>query len=129
MKKEISFFEFQSVKSVAKAIEPYLQKKERLIPQIQRMQEDLEKRQKALEEANEEYTKAIAAINAYEQGVVNIIGFHANDLVTKVTETSEKDGKIVKSTKWVPSEIVSYDEVAKKYIITVPDAPDETNVA
>lgn len=117
MEKRISYFEFQSVRSVAKAIEPYAQKKERLIPQLKRLEEELEKKQQALNTTKAELDKAVAAINAYEAGIVNVIGFHANDLVKKIVETTEKDGKIIKTTKYVPTSIVSYDEATKQYVI------------
>ena len=121
MEKRISFFEFQSVKSVAKAIEPYAQKKERLIPQIEKLTEELQKKQETLDAAKAELEKVTSAINAYEAGIVNIIGFHATDLVKKVIEATEKDGKTIKTTKYVPTDIVSYDDVTKQYVITVPE--------
>lgn len=36
-----------------------------------------------------------------------------------------KEGKPVKVTKYVPTEIVSYDKEHKQYIITTPDSPAE----
>ena len=53
------------------------------------------------------------------------IGFHVTDLVKKVIEptgkTDAKTGKPIKVTKYLPTEIVSYDEATKEYVITVPE--------
>ena len=61
-------------------------------------------------------------MSALEAGILQIIGFHVDDLVKKVIETSQdKNGKEVKITKYLPTEIVSYDKDSKQYIISVPD--------
>jgi len=47
------------------------------------------------------------------------------DLVKKVIEptgkTDPKTGKPIKVTKYLPTDIVSYDEATKEYVITVPE--------
>ena len=116
MEKRISFFEFQSVKSVAKAIEPKLREQAKIKNQMEKL-------------ANE-YKKCDADIAALESGVVSLIGFHVKDLIQKVVEDTgrvDKEGNPVKVTKYVPTDIVTYDDTAKQYVIKTPDeeAPAE----
>ena len=118
MEKRISYFEFQSVKSVAKAIDPMVREKEKLEAQVK--------------ELAEKYKAVQAEIGLYEAGVVKNIGFHVTDLVKKVIEptgkTDAKTGKPIKVTKYLPTEIVSYDEATKEYVIAVPeDEPVNVN--
>lgn len=107
MKKTISYSQFQSVKAVAKAIDP-----------IMRKFKPIDEKIKALEEDRKFYQ---AQIDALEQGIVQIVGFHVADLVKKVVEVTgtTADGKPIKSTKYVPTENVTYDEAKKQYIVTV----------
>ena len=138
MEKRISFVEFQSVKSVAKAIDPYLRLKSRLENQIAsiddefkakaeeeliklkaRLKANMDAKKEKLETALKENDSQIAAIEA---GIVSIIGFHVTDLVKKVREPNEK-GDV--ETKYVPTEIVSYDNAAKEYVISTPDNSEE----
>lgn len=120
MEKKISYQQFQSVKSVAKAIDP-----------IMRKFEPIRKKMEALEEEAKNYQ---AMINALEQGVVKITGFHVADLVKKVVEVTgtTADGKPIKSVKFLPTDICKYDEKSKQYIVTVaeekPVAPAEEEV-
>ena len=68
--------------------------------------------------------KSLQAINdSLEAGIVNIIGFHVFDLVKKVIEptgATGKDGKPIKVTKYLPTDMVSYDEQKKQYVIHIP---------
>lgn len=108
MEKRISYSQFQSVKSVAKACDPLIVKKNKL--------------KAKLDAIYEEYNNLSTQVSALEAGVLQIIGFHVDDLVKKVIETSQdKNGKEVKITKYLPTEIVSYDKDSKQYIISVPD--------
>lgn len=108
MEKRISFFEFQSVKSVAKAIEPKQREQKKLRTQIEKLAA--------------EYKQCETDIADYEAGIVKVIGFHVADLVQKVMETRvSKNGEEIKVTKYVPTDIVTYDENTKEYIITVPE--------
>ena len=113
MEKRISYFEFQSVKSVAKAIDPKLREAEKLEAQIK--------------ELAEKYKGVQAEISLYEAGVVKNIGFHVTELVKKVMEPTGKEinGKPVKVTKYLPTDIVTYDDNTKEYVITVPDNEPE----
>lgn len=108
MEKRISYSQFQSVKSVAKACDPLIVKKNKL--------------KAKLDAIYEEYNNLSTQVSALEAGILQIIGFHVDDLVKKVIETSQdKNGKEVKITKYLPTEIVSYDKDSKQYIISVPD--------
>ena len=76
-----------------------------------------------MEKLVEQYKKEQAAIDALEEGVVKIIGFHTSDLVKKVVETTEKGLNV---SKYVLTDIVSYDDDAKQYVITTPDENENT---
>lgn len=134
MEKRISFRDFQSAKNVAKTINPYIIQKNKLQAQIDSLEETFNAKFK--EKAEQLYKKVQEAqasektrlegliqgidntIALYEAGLLNEIGFHATDLVKKVVETDAKGNKI---TKYLPTDIVSYDESAKQYVITVAD--------
>lgn len=134
MEKRISFIEMQSVKSVAKAIDPYLRQKARLEAQLSGLDDEFKaKAAEALEKLKEKIKADMAAkqqklnseieatekqIAAVEAGIVSIVGFHVTDLVKKVIEPNEKG---IKETKYLPTDIVSYDKETKQFIITVPD--------
>lgn len=113
MEKRITYQQFQSAKSVAKAIDP-----------LQRKIEPLKEKIKAMVEECKGYQEQVSALEA---GIVNILGFHVTDLVKKVIEPTgavdPKTGKPIKVTKYVPTDIVSYDEQHKQYVISIPDAP------
>ena len=114
MEKRISYTEFQSVKSVAKACDPLIRKREAVKRNIEKMAG--------------EYKMLDAQIQTLEAGIKNILGFRAEELVKKVIEPTgavDKDGKPVKQTKYVPTDIVTYDETAKQYVITVPDEEEK----
>lgn len=141
MEKRISFTQFNSVKSVAKAIDPYLRDKARLEAQLAgideefriKAEEQLEKLKEKIkndmaakkEELEAKIQKAEAEISTIEAGIVSIIGFHVTDLVKKVIEPNAKG---VKETKYLPTDIVSYDEQNKQYVITVSDENAEAPV-
>lgn len=106
MKKEISYSQFQQVKSAAKMIDPNMRKIEALKKKIMPLIEEM---------------KQYQAINdSLEEGIVKVIGFHVADLVKKVIEptgATDKFGKPIKVTKYLPTDIVSYDEQHKVYVI------------
>lgn len=117
MRKEISYSQFQQVKAAAKMINPNICKIESLKKKIEPLAEEIE---------------SLQTLNAsLEEGIVKIIGFHVYDLVKKVIEptgATDKAGKPIKVTKYLPTDIVSYDEQKKEYVIIVPDN-EGTNVA
>jgi len=139
MEKRISFVQFQSAKSVAKAIDPIIRQRNRIQAQIDgldeefkakaeqalaklkdRIKTELETKKTALEA---EVADKNSQIDGIEAGIVQIIGFKATDLVKKVIETDSKGNKV---TKYIPTDIVSYDTTTKEYVITVPDEQADT---
>lgn len=111
MEKRISYRDFQSVKSVAKAIDPKMRERETLRKKIEVLAAD--------------YKACNEQISLLEAGIVKTLGFHVEELVKKVVEptgaTDPKTGKPIKATKYLPTDIVSYDETKKQYVITLPD--------
>ena len=133
MEKRISFFQFQSVKNVAKAIDPKLRERATLQKKAIALKEEIEAKQAKLQQEIDEKTAKLKAefdncetqINLLEAGIVQTLGFHVADLVKKVIEptgkTDAKTGKPLTVTKYLPTDIVSYDETAKEYVITTPE--------
>ena len=118
MKKSISFDEFQSVKRVAQACNPLKVKRDKVQAKIEALQA--------------EYNAYDTQISALEAGIKSIIGFRTEELVKKIiVPGTDKNGKEIKTTKYVPTDIVTYDKDKKQYVITVPDATEaneDTNV-
>lgn len=130
MEKRLAYFEFQSVKSVAKAIDPYIRNRETINKKITAVEADyaekLEKLKQAQAEKVVKLQKDIEACNmqidALEAGILAITGYHVEQLVKKVialTGKTDKEGKPLKETKYVPTDIVTYDEANKQYIISI----------
>lgn len=109
MEKRIKYQQFQQVKSAAKMIDP-----------LKRKMAPLKKKVEALVTELKGYQ---TQIDALEAGIVTVIGFHVDDLVRKVIEPTGKEinGKPVMVTKYVPTDIVSYDEQKKEYVVNIPD--------
>ena len=111
MEKRISYSQFQSVKCVAKACDPLISKRSKL--------------KKKLDKLAKEYEDCNTQIQSLETGIVSIIGFPVDKLVKKVIEPGiDTNGLPKKTTKYLPTDIVSYDEKYKQYIISIPE--DET---
>jgi hypothetical protein len=113
MEKRISYSQFQQVKSAAKMIDPLQRKMVPLKAKIAALVGELKGYQ--------------TQIDALEAGIVSILGFHVADLVKKVIEptgkTDPKTGKPLTVTKYLPTDMVSYDEQKKQYVISVPEMP------
>ena len=133
MEKRIKFFHFQSVIAVAKAIDPHLKTlatqkkkvaalKDEYDAKIAKLKAEFEAKASKIKE---EYDSSQSQIDSLETGILQNIGFHVTDLVKKVIEptgkTDPKTGKPIKVTKYLPTDIVSYDENTKEYVVTVPD--------
>lgn len=113
MKKSISFDEFQSVKRVAQACNPLKVKRDKVQAKIEALQA--------------EYNAYDTQISALEAGIKSIIGFRTEELVKKVIESGlDKNGKETKTTKYVPTDIVTYDKDHKQYVISIPDEEPNT---
>lgn len=111
MEKRISYDQFQAVKRVAQACNPLVQKKERIGVQLEKL--------------IKENDTCDMQIQALEAGILQIIGFHVFDLVQKVTEEGkDSKGNPVKTVKYLPTEIVTYDKDTKQYVIHTQDEDD-----
>lgn len=106
MEKRISYSQFQSVKCVAKACDPLLSKRIKL--------------KEKLDKLTKEYDDCNTQISSLEAGIISVIGFPVDKLVKKVIEPGiDVNGLPKKTTKYLPTDIVSYDEKHKQYIISV----------
>ena len=114
MEKRISYSQFQQVKSAAKMIDPLQRKMAPVKAKIEALVSELKSYQ--------------TQVNALEAGIVSVFGFHVGDLIKKVIEptgkTDPKTGKPVMVTKYLPTDIVSYDEQKKQYVIQIPDGEE-----
>lgn len=120
MEKRISYDNFQSVKRVAQACNPFYAKRNKVKAQIEKLAK--------------EYREYDVQIQSLEAGIKQITGFRVEELIKKVIEPSVRedgtpvltaDGKQVKTTKYVPTDIVTYDKEHKQYVITIPDVDEE----
>lgn len=118
MEKRISYSDFMAVKRTAQLVNPTIQKREAV--------------RKKIENLAQEYNSYDAQVKAYEAGIRQVTGMRVEQLVKKVTEPAfnedgtpktDKEGRPVKTTKYLPTSIVSYDKEHKQYVITVPDEP------
>lgn len=116
MEKRISYDIFMSVKRIAQACNPFYAKRDKVKRQIEKLAA--------------EYKSYDTQIQSLEAGIKAITGFRVEELVQKVIEPAMKedgtpqltsDGKPVKTTKYVPTSMVSYDKEHKQYVINVPE--------
>lgn len=108
MEKRISFDQFQSVKRVAQACNPLIVKRDKLKTKME-----------ALKAEYDSYDTQIASLEA---GIKQVVGFRVEELVKKVIEPGiDANGQPKKTTKYLPTDIVSYDEEKKQFVISVPD--------
>lgn len=108
MEKRISYSQFQSVKCVAKACDPLIAKRNKLGDKLQKIAQ--------------EYKDCDTQIQSLEAGIVSVIGMRVEELVKKVIEPGvDVNGQPKKTTKYLPTDIVAYDEKHKQFVITLPD--------
>lgn len=113
MEKRISFDQFQSVKRVAQACNPLMVKREKIKAKIEAL--------------NKEYNDYDTQIASLEAGIKQVVGFRVEELVKKVIEPGvDNNGQPKKTTKYLPTDIVSYDEKHKQYVITIPNTNPES---
>lgn len=136
MEKRISFFQFQSVRNVAKAIDPKLKERAALQKKAVLLKQELDVKKAKLQEEIDRKTSALKAefdaceqqINLLEAGIVQTLGFHVSDVVKKVIEptgkTDPKTGKALTVTKYVETDNVHYDKEKKEYVITISDGEE-----
>lgn len=112
MEKRISFDQFQSVKRVAQACNPLMVKREKIKTKIEAL--------------NKEYNDYDTQIASLEAGIKQVVGFRVEELVKKVIEPGvDANGQPKKTTKYLPTDIVSYDETKKQFIVSIPDNDPE----
>lgn len=122
MEQQISPRDFQSIINVAKACDPIFKKREKA-------QEAIRKASKELRRVTHEWQIYEEQITLYEQGVVENTGYHVTDLVKKVVEPSvDSLGKEHKSTKFIPTDKVRYDQYLGKYIINTPEKEQQSTI-
>ena len=117
MEKRIGYDQFMAVKRVAQAVNPLITKRN--------------KAKEAMDKAQADYDSFNAQVEGLQSGIKQYVGFDVEQLVKKVIEPAvnedgtpktDKNGKTLKVTKYVPTDIVSYDKENRQYVITVPDA-------
>lgn len=108
MEKRISYDQFQSVKRVAQACNPLMVKRDKLKEKIEAL--------------TKEYCDYDTQIASLEAGIKSVIGFRVEELVKKVIEPGiDVNGQPKKTTKYLPTDIVSYDAAKKQYVISLPE--------
>ena len=113
MEKRISYDKFQSVKRVAQACNPLMVKRDKVKSQIEKLAA--------------EYRMYDVQIASLEAGIKEVMGFRVEELVKKVIEPGvDVNGQPKKTTKYLPTDIVSYDTEKKQYVIHVDDPVEET---
>ena len=114
MEKRISYDQFQSVKRVAQACNPLIVKRDKIREKIEK-----------LEAEYKDYDTQVASLEA---GIKLVIGFRVEELVKKVIEPGvDANGQPKKTTKYLPTDIVSYDEDKKQFVITTPDTEEPSS--
>ena len=120
MEKRISYDQFMAVKRVAQAVNPLITKRN--------------KAKEAMDKAQADYDNFNAQVEGLQSGIKQYVGFDVEQLIKKVIEPAvnedgtpktDKNGKTLKVTKYVPTDIVSYDKENRQYVITVPDAEEQ----
>ena len=106
MEKRISVNEFRSAVRVAQACNPLIIKRDSFLKKIEKLKE--------------EYETYDAQVKALESGIKSLLGVGVEDIVKKVIESgTDSNGKPTKTTKYLPTDIVTYDKEKKQYIITI----------
>ena len=113
---ELSTRKWATIKKTAQIVQPNVAKKQRLEAQIADLQNQL--------------AEANAAIAEWDGAIVRMTGYSSEQLIKRVVEPSGKvdaNGKPLTTTKWVPTEIVSFNAETNTYVIAdmsvTPDTP------
>ena len=103
---ELSTRKWATIKKTAQIVQPNVAKKQRLEAQIADLQNQL--------------AEANASIAEWDGAIVRMTGYSSEQLIKRVVEPSGKtdaNGKPLTITKWVPTEIVSFNEETNTYVI------------
>lgn len=113
---ELSTRKWATIKKTAQIVQPNVAKKQRLEAQIADLQNQL--------------AEANAAIAEWDGAIVRMTGYSSEQLIKRVVEPSGKvdaNGKPLTTTKWVPTELVSFNAETNTYVIAdmsvTPDTP------
>lgn len=111
---ELSTRKWATIKKTAQIVQPNVAKKQRLEAQIADLQNQL--------------AEANAAIAEWDGAIVRMTGYSSEQLIKRVVEPSGKtdaNGKPLTITKWVPTELVSFNTETNTYVIAdMPVTPD-----
>ena len=103
---ELSTRKWAAIKKTAQIVQPNVSKAEKLKAKINELNEELEMTE--------------SAIMQWDGAIINMTGFRSSDLIKRVVEPTGKtdgDGRTLTVTKWVPSDIVKFDEERNVYCI------------
>ena len=103
---EVSTRKWAAIKKTAQIVQPNVSKAEKLKAKITELNEELEMTE--------------SAIMQWDGAIINMTGFRSSDLIKRVVEPTGKtdgDGRTLTVTKWVPSDIVKFDEERNVYCI------------
>ena len=103
---ELSTRKWADIKKTAQIVQPNVSKAEKLKAKINELNEELEMTE--------------SAIMQWDGAIINMTGFRSSDLIKRVVEPTGKtdgDGRTLTVTKWVPSDIVKFDEERNVYCI------------
>lgn len=118
MEKRIPYDIFMSVKRVFQACAPLMNKRASVKTKMDKLQE--------------EYKSYDTQIASLEAGIKAVTGFRVEELVKKVVEDTDKidpkTGKPTRTTKYLPTDIVTYDKESRQFVVTVPDAAETYRV-
>ena len=114
---ELSTRKWATIKKTAQIVQPNVAKKQRLEAQIADLQNQL--------------AEANASIAEWDGAIVRMTGYSSEQLIKRVVEPSGKtdaNGKPLTITKWVPTELVSFNEETNTYVIADIPVEDDNDV-
>lgn len=114
---ELSTRKWAAIKKTAQIVQPNVSKAEKLKAKIKELNEELEMTE--------------SAIMQWDGAIINMTGFRSSDLIKRVVEPTGKtdgDGRVLTVTKWVPSDIVKFDEERNVYCIDAVNFAPKTSV-
>lgn len=115
---ELSTRKWATIKKTAQIVQPNVAKKQRLEAQIADLQNQL--------------AETNASIAEWDGAIVRMTGYSSEQLIKRVVEPSGKtdaNGKPLTVTKWVPTELVSFNEETNTYVIADVPADGGNEVA
>lgn len=117
---ELSTRKWATIKKTAQIVQPNVAKQAKLIAKIKELQEELE--------------VVTSAIDDWDNAIKKMTGYSSAMLVKRVvepTDKTDKDGRVLSITKWVPSELVTFDEEKNTYYVAdnIVATTDEYNKA